>query len=80
MHSWVIVHFRKLFVVWCLLPLYSTHGMKYLLYTVNENEGFNLRRDVYVRIANLLRCLDLPLLNHAIAKVWFDTPQSRFFC
>lgn len=30
---------------------------RYLLYDVNLGEGFNLRRDVYIRIANLVRKL-----------------------
>lgn len=30
---------------------------RYLLYDVNPGEGFNLRRDVYIRIANLVRKL-----------------------
>nr|KAG5713730.1 hypothetical protein BaRGS_024357 [Batillaria attramentaria] len=32
--------------------------MGYLLYDVNPGEGFNLRRDVYMRIANLVRNLN----------------------
>ncbi|KAK7508028.1 hypothetical protein BaRGS_00000993 [Batillaria attramentaria] len=31
---------------------------RYLLYDVNPGEGFNLRRDVYMRIANLVRNLN----------------------
>ncbi|GAB1607368.1 GDP-fucose protein O-fucosyltransferase 2-like [Argonauta hians] len=31
---------------------------KYLLYDVNHGEGFNLRRDVYMRIANLAKSLN----------------------
>lgn len=47
-----------------LIGLFITHifaykpvglEQKYLLYSVNEHEGFNLRRDVYIRIANLIR-------------------------
>ncbi|OWK50581.1 GDP-fucose protein O-fucosyltransferase 2 [Lonchura striata] len=34
----------------CVLP-------RYLLYDVNPPEGFNLRRDVYIRIASLLKTL-----------------------
>ena len=30
---------------------------RYLLYSVNPGEGFNLRRDVHVRVANLVRKL-----------------------
>ena len=29
--------------------------IKYLIYEVNPGEGFNLRRDVYVRVANLVK-------------------------
>ncbi|XP_074652453.1 GDP-fucose protein O-fucosyltransferase 2-like [Tubulanus polymorphus] len=32
--------------------------MRYLLYEVNPGEGFNLRRDVYMRIANLAKALN----------------------
>jgi len=31
---------------------------RYLLYEVNPGEGFNLRRDVYMRIANLVKVLN----------------------
>ena len=34
-----------------------TPTTSYLLYDVNSGEGFNLRRDVYVRMANLVRTL-----------------------
>lgn len=37
--------------------LYSFVLPRYLLYDVNPPEGFNLRRDVYVRIASLLKTL-----------------------
>lgn len=30
---------------------------RYLIYDVNHGEGFNLRRDVYMRIANAVRLL-----------------------
>lgn len=33
------------------------HPARYLLYDVNPPEGFNLRRDVYIRIASLLKTL-----------------------
>lgn len=37
---------------------YSTAKEKrYLIYDVNHGEGFNLRRDVYMRIANTVRLL-----------------------
>ena len=32
--------------------------VKYLLYDVNPGEGFNLRRDVYLRVANLVKFLN----------------------
>nr|XP_027232330.1 GDP-fucose protein O-fucosyltransferase 2-like [Penaeus vannamei] len=35
----------------------DSRSQRYLLYDVNPGEGFNLRRDVYVRIANLARRL-----------------------
>lgn len=46
-------------VILCnILACYSSNlNAKYIIYSVNENEGFNLRRDVYIRIANLLRYL-----------------------
>lgn len=31
--------------------------LRYLLYDVNPPEGFNLRRDVYIRMASLLKTL-----------------------
>ncbi|RWS30061.1 GDP-fucose protein O-fucosyltransferase 2-like protein [Leptotrombidium deliense] len=38
--------------------LYGAHGQrKYLLYEVNVGEGFNLRRDVYLRMAILIQSL-----------------------
>lgn len=38
-------------------PLKATTVKKYLIYDVNPGEGFNLRRDVYMRAANLVRRL-----------------------
>ena len=32
-------------------------NFRYLLYAVNQGEGFNLRRDVHMRAANLVRLL-----------------------
>lgn len=32
-------------------------GRRYLIYDVNPGEGFNLRRDVYLRVANLVKLL-----------------------
>ena len=41
-------------------PLNDTKSMsveKYLIYEVNPGEGFNLRRDVFIRVANLVKLL-----------------------
>ena len=35
----------------------TSGGTRYLLYSVNPGEGFNLRRDVHVRVANLVKKL-----------------------
>uniref|UniRef100_A0A5F8G755 GDP-fucose protein O-fucosyltransferase 2 n=1 Tax=Monodelphis domestica TaxID=13616 RepID=A0A5F8G755_MONDO len=35
----------------------AAQGRRYLLYDVNPPEGFNLRRDVYIRVASLLKTL-----------------------
>nr|XP_020829057.1 GDP-fucose protein O-fucosyltransferase 2 [Phascolarctos cinereus] len=35
----------------------AARGRRYLLYDVNPPEGFNLRRDVYIRVASLLKTL-----------------------
>lgn len=34
------------------------NSKKYLIYDVNPGEGFNLRRDVYLRVANLVKLLN----------------------
>ena len=39
--------------------------VRYLLYDVNPGEGFNLRRDVYLRVANLVK-----LVNQKSSKTW----------
>ncbi|XP_013395968.2 GDP-fucose protein O-fucosyltransferase 2 isoform X2 [Lingula anatina] len=36
----------------------SAKPMRFLLYDVNPGEGFNLRRDVYIRVANLVKFLN----------------------
>lgn len=36
---------------------FSSKERRYLIYNVNFGEGFNLRRDVYMRIANTVRHL-----------------------
>lgn len=38
-------------------PLQTSAAKKYLIYDANPGEGFNLRRDVYMRVANLVRRL-----------------------
>lgn len=38
-------------------PIQASAAKKYLIYDVNPGEGFNLRRDVYMRVANLVRRL-----------------------
>ena len=35
----------------------ASGGTRYFLYSVNPGEGFNLRRDVHVRVANLVKKL-----------------------
>ena len=49
---------------------------RYLLYEVNPGEGFNLRRDVYMRMANLVKVLNDDL------KSWWTLvlpPWSRLY-
>ncbi|PVD37980.1 hypothetical protein C0Q70_00582 [Pomacea canaliculata] len=41
-----------------VLQVSEAQAPRYLLYDVNPGEGFNLRRDVYMRIANLVRNLN----------------------
>lgn len=40
------------------LPTHGPKPVRYLLYDVNPGEGFNLRRDVYMRVANLVKFLN----------------------
>ena len=49
---------------------------RYLLYEVNPGEGFNLRRDVYLRIANLVK-----VLNDDLRSWWTLVlpPWSRLY-
>lgn len=42
---------------WALKRSSPIPSARYLLYDVNPPEGFNLRRDVYIRIASLLKTL-----------------------
>ncbi len=45
-----------LLFLWSLAGCVSGHGdPRYLLYSVNLGEGFNLRRDVHMRAATLLK-------------------------
>ncbi|XP_061548450.1 GDP-fucose protein O-fucosyltransferase 2 isoform X3 [Phycodurus eques] len=39
------------------VPIAAARDLRYLLYDVNPPEGFNLRRDVYIRIASLVKSL-----------------------
>ena len=39
------------------LCLVSSREKRYISYTINMGEGFNLRRDVHMRVANLVRSL-----------------------
>jgi len=47
---------------------------RYLLYEVNPGEGFNLRRDVYIRLANLVRAL-----NHDESWTLVLPPWNRLY-
>lgn len=53
--QWWIVVFPVaiLEILVCVL----SHHLRYLLYDVNPPEGFNLRRDVYIRMASLVKTL-----------------------
>lgn len=42
-------------IVSCLIVLVKGDDTRYLLYSVNPGEGFNLRRDVYMRAATLVK-------------------------
>ena len=47
----------------------ASRPKKYLLYDTNPGEGFNLRRDVYMRVAGLVRYMRngfQPILSHFI--------------
>ncbi|KAF3843014.1 hypothetical protein F7725_001863 [Dissostichus mawsoni] len=39
------------------VPIAAARDLRYLLYDVNPPEGFNLRRDVYIRMASLVKTL-----------------------
>lgn len=52
--SWIISRYILKYMWYC--PCYHTLH-RYLLYDVNPPEGFNLRRDVYIRMASLLKTL-----------------------
>ena len=49
-------------------------NVRYLLYDVNPGEGFNLRRDVYMRVANLVK-----FLNEDSPWVLVLPPWSRLY-
>ena len=44
----------------------ASRPKKYLLYDTNPGEGFNLRRDVYMRVAGLVR-----YMRNGFAKIIF---------
>lgn len=50
--------------------------VRYLLYEINPGEGFNLRRDVYMRMANLVK-----VLNDDLRSWWTLVlpPWSRLY-
>ncbi|XP_066949925.1 GDP-fucose protein O-fucosyltransferase 2 [Macrobrachium rosenbergii] len=63
----------------------ASRTKKYLLYTVNPGEGFNLRRDVYLRVANLVRKLNevdnwvLVLPPWGNFYHWKNTKRNKYF-
>ncbi|EDV20912.1 uncharacterized protein TRIADDRAFT_50901 [Trichoplax adhaerens] len=65
----------------------STHRNRYLIYDVNDSEGFNLRRDVYMRIANLIIQLNQRQHYHWTLVLppwkrmyhWRSTPSPKQF-
>lgn len=46
-----------LFYLYLLVGFAACRQDRYISYTVNIGEGFNLRRDVHMRVANLVRSL-----------------------
>ena len=44
-----------------------------MLFGVNPGEGFNLRRDVFIRMANLV-----VLLNKEVSNVYFRLKVKKF--
>lgn len=49
--------FQATFLIFGALLYIAAADRRYLLYDCNPGEGFNLRRDVYMRIANLVKLL-----------------------
>ncbi len=47
-------------IIFCHYSIFKIFDIcfRYLLYDVNPGEGFNLRRDVYIRIAHLVKVLN----------------------
>ncbi|KAB7502464.1 GDP-fucose protein O-fucosyltransferase 2 [Armadillidium nasatum] len=64
---------------------HEQEGLRYLLYNINYGEGFNLRRDVYLRVANLIRNINdkeswiLVLPPWGDLYHWRNTPRNIFF-
>lgn len=50
---------------------------RYLLYDTNPGEGFNLRRDVYMRVANLVNDLRYKLL-YSVANNRLSHTNAEF--
>jgi peptide-O-fucosyltransferase len=53
MRPWLVL----LVALACVLACAEARD-RYLLYTVNPGEGFNLARDVYIRVASLMNKLN----------------------
>ncbi|RXG69129.1 GDP-fucose protein O-fucosyltransferase 2 [Armadillidium vulgare] len=64
---------------------HEQEGSRYLLYNINYGEGFNLRRDVYLRVGNLIRNINdkeswiLVLPPWGDLYHWRNTPRNIFF-
>lgn len=52
----LVLAFSMLILTWWVpYSLEAASERKYLIYSVNPGEGFNLRRDVHVRVATLVK-------------------------
>ncbi|KAI6235337.1 GDP-fucose protein O-fucosyltransferase 2 [Aphelenchoides besseyi] len=70
----------QLFLI-CMLSLIAdaqAEDKRYLIYGVNPGEGFNLRRDVYLRIANTVRELRQKGNNYTLVlPPWYGLPHWK---